>query len=55
VKRKNLAELLGRAVMREQGIIRRMIGGIAEPGDAVHRNEDPVRIEQPDDREGGGA
>src|SRR5262249_58539830 len=30
VKRKNLAELLGWTVMREQGIIRRMISGIAQ-------------------------
>jgi len=35
--------------MRKQRVIRRMIGGIAEPGDAIHGYEDPIRIEQAGD------
>src|SRR5215472_6902586 len=42
VEGENLAKALWRSVMRQQRVVRGVINGVAEPGDAVHGNEDPI-------------
>ena len=55
VERKHLAEPFRRRVMRQQRIVGRVKHGVAEAGDAVHRDEHPVRIDDAGDRIGDAA
>ena len=52
---KHVTQPFRRCVVGEQGIIRGMIDRVAEPGDAVHGDEDPIIIGDAGDGEGAAA
>ena len=53
--REGLADTVGRDMVREQGIVGRVVDRVADAGEREHRHHDPVRIDQADDDECGGA
>ena len=55
VHREGLADALARHVLRQHRIVGRVIDGVADAGEREHRHQQPERMGQAGDREGGGA